>query len=199
MSMMKALLLGGGVAVVAGVTVYMVKNREDSTPMGKALPPPGECVTTAEVWQGTMGVINDPKSDAKALRHAADVLKGVQVFCDVAAKSAAHAAITMLETRADEVDKGAGPLPPPPPPILPNPGAGVPGVGVGVPPLPITMPIPGGQYYAGYGWCPPGAVLNMKSGLCEFDQSYSMPGMGTVITSGCCPSCQNGGECTGCG
>ena len=58
-------------------------------------------------------------------------------------------------------------LPPTPVVIPPLPG------GIDIPNLsllkvpPSTIPIPGGSYIEGIGWCPPGMAYNLATKLCE--------------------------------
>lgn len=197
MKVMGLLMVGGVLAAGAGAAIYLSKH--DKHGMGSQLPPPGQCATSQDVWEGTSAVLSDPDLTSQKLRDAADVLrnweKNGQTYCDAQAIQASKAAIAMLEARAAAQDSGAPPLPPAPAPK--NPSA------VGVPPLPL--PIPGGTDYAGYGWCPPGFVLNMATGMCESPLLNISPGTAQAMSQlhstqgeSCCDSCARGGPCTGC-
>lgn len=204
------LMVAAAVGVAGAAVVYAVKQHQG--PMGEHLPPPGsKCASAADVWAGTNAVLSEPNHTGNDLRAAAQVLKDYQDFCDDAAKQAATAAVTVLETRATMLDNGSAKALPHLPPAAAKGPVNVPG-GFQFPTLgtvaPLPVEIPGGQYYAGYGWCPPGAELNLFTGMCEFPQEYApgaaqaaAQGAGAGVgTAGCgCASCQAGYECEGCG
>lgn len=168
-------LVGGGVAVWA-----LTRDEEpDGTDILDLPQPAGtECTTAEQVWESTQEVLANPEYKAPGLRKAADTLDTWGEYCDDDARNMAKTCSVLLRARADQLDQ----TPPStaPPPITP---------GVDLPPSPIQLP--GGHYYQGYGWCLPGAVLNLSTGLCEFTNPT------IVQTSGrdCCGSCRNGGEC----
>lgn len=168
--------------VVGGVAVYAATKEEKDGSDILDLPTPSnlECTSAEQVWQSTQDVLANPDYDGGGLRAAADTLDSWGEYCDDDARNMAKTCSALLRARADVLDNT-------PPGQNPNQNMN----NVNVPPSPIELP--GGHYYQGYGWCLPGAVLDMSTGLC----SVSMPDV--IKTSGaCCDSCAHGRECEGC-
>lgn len=178
------LLAVGGAVLATGIAVYAFGNQERSGSDILDLPEPGsdeiECTTADTIWQSTADVLADPDVDAGEMRKAAATLKEWQYYCDDTARQMGQACIAALEARA-EVLEGTQPGQTPPPSNT-----------VKLPPSPIELP--GGHYYAGFGWCLPGAILDMSTGLCEMTPG-NIPAPIIRTTGACCGSCADGHEC----
>lgn len=181
---MKALgvLAVTGIAVVAGGAAVWALTKDDEE--GKDIldlpqPTETECTTAEQVWQSTQEVLASTEYKADGLRKAADTLDTWGEYCDDDARNMGKASAVLLRARADQLEQNPSTAPPP---VTP---------GVNLPPSPIQLP--GGTYYQGYGWCLPGAVLDLTTGLCDFTNPT------VVQTSGrdCCDSCRRGGPCVG--
>lgn len=174
-----ALLAVGGAVLATGVAVYAWGKSEDDDPLGN-MHGKGECTTADDVWKVTQDFLGDPASTPEDLRGVADGFEVLGDYCDDNARNMAKASALALRARAEAIENG-------------DPSAETPSSDtVNIPPSPIE--IPGGHYYAGFGWCFPGAVLNMATGMCE----VSTTGVGPIIqTTGttCCQSCADGHEC----
>lgn len=175
------LVLGAAGLAAAGVALLSSKDAQAS-----GLPPPDTCMSAQEVWAATIPILADPSYTSASLRNAAKAIQQHNVpYCDDAAKQAADNAVMALNARADELDKGAPPVTPSGP-IKYTPGL------LSVPPSPVQ--IPGGTYYDGHGWCPPGATFDAALGLCSFNSTdYSQPTFNpnflNAITTGDCEGC----------
>lgn len=175
-------IVGLGVAV-GGVAALAYASKDDEE--GKDIldlpqPPETECTSAEQVWQSTQDTLANPDYNGAALRKAADVLDTWGEYCDDSARSMGKTCAALLRARAEVLDNT---------PAGENPSQNT--NNVNLPPSPIELP--GGHYYQGYGWCLPGAVLDLSTGLC----TVSMPDV--IQTSGaCCASCAHGGECEGC-
>lgn len=174
-------IVGVGV-VVGGVAAMAYAKKEDdgSDILDLPSPTPDSCTTADRVWTSTQDVLANSEYSGDDLRKAADVLDTWGEFCDDDARVMAKSCSALLRARAEVLDNT-------PPGQTPNQSTS----GVNLPPSPIELP--GGHYYKGYGWCLPGAVLDMSTGLC----TVSMPDV--IKTSGaCCRACAMGHECEGC-
>jgi hypothetical protein len=97
----------------------------------------------------------------------------MKLYIGLALGAAAGAVAALAWPKAEE---SPAPAPPSPGPALPPtlggpPIPGAPGETLDptgqLPNLPPqSWPIPGGTYYAGYGYCPPGYALDMRLGVC---------------------------------
>lgn len=180
-------IAGVGLAI-GGTAVWLMKKDEDEDDL-LDLPQPSEteCTTAEEVWNSTQAVLTGDHN-AQGLRHSAKVLKEWDSFCDDNAKAMAQTCIALLEARAATIEQT-------PPGQTPPPTS----QGISIPPSPLQ--IPGGTYYADYGWCPPGAVLDMATGLCDFTPTVIVPAsvlqVPIISTAGgaCCASCAHGHAC----
>lgn len=185
----------GGVLALA----YTMKNKDEETREGDDildLPQPGEtdCTTATDVWQSTSSVLADPSVDATEMRSAAQVLKEWGHYCNDEARQMGEACIAALEARATTLENVPPGMAPPPTTTAK------------LPPSPIE--VPGGNFYQGYGWCLPGMVLDMKTGLCDLTPiniipflPFNSPRFNTISTSGkrtggpCCSACARGSDC----
>ena len=173
-----------GIALVGGGAAVWALTRDDETDGSDILdlpqPTETECTTSVQVWESTQEVLADTTYKPAGLRNAADTLDTWGEYCDDEARTMAKTCSALLRARATQLEQ----TPPgtAPPPVTP---------GVNLPPSPIELP--GGTFYAGYGWCLPGAVLDLSTELCDFTNPT------IVQTSGaCCGSCAHGGPCEGC-
>lgn len=173
-------IVGVGV-VVGGVAALAYANKEDESDiLDLPAPPESECSDAQSVWSSTQDILANAEYDGDDLREAANVLDTWGEYCDDDARAMGKTCAALLRARADVLDNT-------PPGQMPNQSTS----SVNLPPSPIELP--GGHYYQGYGWCLPGAVLDLSTGLC----TVSMPDV--IKTSGaCCDSCANGRECEGC-
>jgi len=183
-----ALLVGAGVLLAGGIAFAATRDDEDDN--GNPLGQPnatGDCTSASDVWQVTQDFLADPASDAQTLRDVAGGYDVLGDYCNEEARQMGKACALALRARADVLDKASQGGPPAPPPSA----------GIELPPAPFE--IPGGTFYQGYGWCPAGAVLDMKTGRCSFQQVVIVPAnvlTSTITTSGpCCASCARGDEC----
>lgn len=177
-----ALLAVGGAVLATGVAVYAWQNQDKSGSDILDLPSPNdnECATSEDVWNATIEVVKDESFTSADLRAAARALREGGNYCDSEARTMAITCAGILEARADTLDN-----------VDPGSEGTQP---TAVPPSPIA--IPGGHYYAGLGWCMPGAVLDLSTGMCTF-QPWDLPApQPSIMTSGaCCASCADGHEC----
>lgn len=173
-----------GIALAAGGIAVMATRDEEkdgSDILDLPQPPDTECTSAAQVWESTQEVLANTEYKADGLRKAADTLDTWGEYCDDDARNMAKTCSALLRARAqllEQIPPGATP-----PPVTPA---------VSLPPSPIALP--GGTYYQGYGWCLPGAVLDLSTGLCDVDTPTVIQTSGTA----CCDSCAHGGECEGC-
>lgn len=186
-----ALLVGAGVLLAGGIAFAATRDDEDEkngNPLGQPNAT-GDCTSANDVWQVTQDFMADPSNDAQTLRDVAGGLDVLGDYCNEEARQMGKACSLALRARADVLDKSAQNGTPPPSPQQ----------GLDLPPAPFQ--IPGGTFYEGKGWCPPGAVLDLKTGLCSFQQIFVNPGiLNATVTAGhetgaCCASCARGEEC----
>lgn len=192
-------VVGAGVLLGAGVA-YAAQEKDNEPP---PLPPPEErCTTAADVGKTTSALLADTQYTAQGYRDAADVLRNWQFYCDDEAEAAGEASIVLLEARAAALEaQGGNPNLPPPPAGSTLPTGTIPGLGAILPHLtipPSPVELPGGHHYTGYGWCPGGMVLDLKTGMCV-SPDYEVVTQGESSTGACCGACADGRECEGCG
>jgi hypothetical protein len=172
-----ALLAVSGAVLATGVAVYAWgKSQEDDDPLG-GMHGKGECTTAEDVWAVTQDYLADKTATPQDLRDVAGGFEVLGDYCDDNARNMAKASALALRARAEAIENGD--------PAAETPSSDT----VSVPPSPIA--IPGGHYYAGFGWCFPGAVLNMATGMCEVNTLSPF-----IQTSGsCCGGCASGHDC----
>lgn len=182
-----ALLIGAGVLIAGGVAFAATRSEDEDKP--NPLGPPnatGDCTSASDVWEVTQDFMADPESTPQTLRDVAGGFDVLGTYCDEEARQMGKACAVALRARADLLEKNqqAGTTPP---------------TVIDIPPAPFE--IPGGHFYQGYGWCPAGSVLDMKTGMCSITPIFVNPGvLNATITAGsrtgaCCASCARGEEC----
>lgn len=179
-------VLGVGALAAAGVAYAMRDPNEESGDdiLDLPQPPETECTSAQDVWTSTNEILKDPAYKPDGLRKAADTLKEWGYYCDDTARAMGEACVAALEARATALEN--------------TPAGQEPTSIVDIPPSPIE--IPGGSFYSGYGWCPPGASLDMATGLCSVNQIVigqfpTLLGANVQTSGACCASCAEGHEC----